>query len=575
MHRANYKKVLLCLTVLLTLLGNNLMLNAATQTTLRILPDKAFYKPGEKVTLTVMAVDGVAVSATISHLTETITTLSAELKNGTAALTWTPPLTAQQGYGVDVMVLDKDGNTLIAASSAFDVLDKWTKAPRYGFLSNFAQDRSSTNIAETMANAAAHHVNGLQFYDWQYRHETLLPPTEIYSDVLNRPLSMKTVTALIDSAHQYNIAAMPYTAIYGASMAFYKQHPDWALFQTPGNPYKFGNDFLVIMNPAAESRWTKHLLQEYNTLLANTAFDGIHIDQYGSPKVGRSADNQRVDMVDAFPAFINSAKTIVDQQRGDQGAVIFNLVGNYPVEAVAPTRQDCMYIEVWPPYTNFMDLHNLIVKAQTLSSGKPVIIAAYIPADHKNNWRLANAIIFASGGYHLELGEPDAMLADPYFPKFSLLDDASKNTIQRTYDFLVRYENVLALDTVDMTRPRFEAVSIEGLVTTPFISRNRVAPIIRQGKNFETISLINLYGVSSGIWDKSLANGPDALGALRVTIHTDKIVKRTWWASPDHEQGDHMTAQLLQSQSGKDEQGAFITVQLPSLNYWDMLVLED
>jgi dextranase len=541
----------------------------------RITPDKAFYKPGEPVTLTISAAEGSTVEATITHLTETLTTLKAELKDGAATLTWTPPATAKRGYGVDINVLDQSGKVIAETSSAFDVLDKWTQAPRYGFLSDFSANRTPENIAQTMANAAAHHVNGLQFYDWQYRHETLLPPTEQYSDVLNRPLSLKTVNALIDGAHTHNIAAMPYTAIYGASMAFYKQHPDWALFQTPGNPYKFGDNFLVIMNPAADSPWTQHLMSEFSGLLDNSKFDGIHIDQYGSPKVGRSSDNKRVDMVDAFPAFINSTKAIVDEKRGDAGAVIFNLVGNYPIEAVAPTKQDCVYIEVWSPYTNFMDLNAIVTRAQELSGGKPVIIAAYIHPDNRDNWRLANAIIFASGGYHLELGEPDAMLADPYFPKFGKLDDDGKRTIQRTYDFIVRYENVLALDTTDATRKRFESVTIDGIPTAPSSSRDRVAPIIRQGRGFETISLINLNGVSSGIWDEKLAKGPDALTNLTVTVHTDKAVNQIWWASPDHEQGDYMGAQPLQFTTGTDEKGAFVRFNLPALRYWDMVVLEE
>ena len=65
----------------------------------------------------------------------------------------------------------------------------------------------------------------------------------------------------------------------------------------------------------------------------------------------------------------------------------------------------------------------LSASAEQLGGGKPVIIAAYIHPERADNVRLANAVIFASGGYHLELGEPDAMLADPYFPRFGLMDE--------------------------------------------------------------------------------------------------------------------------------------------------------
>jgi len=89
-------------------------------------------------------------------------------------------------------------------------------------------------------------------------------------------------------------------------------------------------------------------------------------------------------------------------------------------DTVAPADQDVVYIEVWEPYRDFMDLYRLVSNAEQLGGGKPVIIAAYIhPSDSERP--AGDAVIFASGGYHLELGEPGAMLADPYFPKFGLM----------------------------------------------------------------------------------------------------------------------------------------------------------
>jgi dextranase len=230
-----------------------------------------------------------------------------------------------------------------------------------------------------------------------------------------------------------------------------------------------------------------------------------------------------------------------------------------------------VYIEVWPPYREFLDLHRLIVAAQDFGKHKPVIIAAYIDPLRVDNWRLADAIIFASGAYHLELGEPAAMLADPYFPKFGILDKEAQAVIRRYYDFLVRYEEVLALGTTDATGERAGALRIAGLETGGTLSLNRVAPLVRRGQDFETFSLINLQGVSSGLWDARLDRGPDALDHLSVTIHTDRPVTRAWWASPD--QAD-IVPRALDIQTGKDEDGAYLHFDLPHLAYWDMIVLE-
>ena len=109
-----------------------------------------------------------------------------------------------------------------------------------------------------MAWAARYHVNGLQFYDWQYRHETLLPPSDPYTDLLGRRMSLATVERLIEAAHARNIAAMPYTAIYGASPAFYRAHPDWALLQATGEPFEFADghiSWIPARSPQTRTCW--------------------------------------------------------------------------------------------------------------------------------------------------------------------------------------------------------------------------------------------------------------------------------------------------------------------------------
>ncbi len=531
-------------------------------------PDKAFYHPGETASFLITATGGTHAEATITHLADTVTVLNVTLGDGPVSLAWTPPAEAPRGYGLSLRVYD--GDELIAtASTAFDVLERWTQAPRYGFLSEFQPDRD--NSEATMAWLARYHVNGLQFYDWQYRHETLLPPTDPYADVLGRRLSLDTIERLIDAAHARNIAAMPYTAIYGASPAFYRQHPDWALLQATGQPFEFGDGFLFIMDPSPGSPWNDHLLGEFARVLSETAFDGIHIDQYGAPQIGRDAAGERVDLAQVFPAFIDQTAALVQEQRGDAGAVIFNAVRNWPVTTVAPADQDAVYIEVWEPYRDFMDLHRLVVRAQQLGGGKPVILAAYIHPDHTHNVRLANAIIFASGGYHLELGEQGAMLADPYFPKFGLMDGQMQEMTRHYYDFLVRYGEVLSAETHDATNARAGALTVEGVKTRSLRSRERVAVIVRQGQDFETFSLINLLGIDSGHWEVPLAQGPVPLSDLAGRIYVDRPVARAWYSTPDE---GNLDAQPLDFSTGQDENGSYLAFRLPRLDYWSMIVLE-
>lgn len=542
-------------------------------------PDKATYRPGEPVGLLITLANPLArtlsvdVIASVKHRTEEVRQLAqpAALPPGgrqTFRMTWSPPPDAPTGYGVDLVVHDSKGQTLADGHTAFDVLTSWTEAPRYGFLTDFSPGR--TENEKTMDWLTRHHINGLQFYDWMYRHEDLLTPQDPYRDPLGRLLSLPTVEALIDAAHRRNIVAMPYTAIYGASVPFYEKHPDWALRTASGAPFPFGENFLYIMDPSPGSPWTQHLMSEFAEVLRETGFDGIHLDQYGDPKAGFDAQGEPVDLAQAIPGFIRLAKATATAIRPD-ATVVFNAVNNWPIKTVAPADQDFIYIEVWSPHTLYRDLWKLIVNAQEVGGGKPVVLAAYIDPVRHRNARLADAVIFASGGYHIELGEQGAMLADAYFPRYKPMGDELAAVIRRYYDFAVRYENVLAIGTQDTTQETGERIAVGGVSTDPDRVYNKVWAISRRGEDFETINLINLVDIPDPEWNGLLLADPTPLDELRVQYRTERKVERVWLASPDFA---NPQAMLLDFEPVQDTRGYYIEFTVPRLEYWDLAVVE-
>ena len=374
--------------------------------------EKAFVRPGETIRWTVVVhsenADQVTaeVVSKISHLDQILGAITKEVSihegDQEVNFEWTAPLETPRGYGLDVSIISSAGIEYFKVSSGFDVLDTWTQMPRYGFLSDFEPGRS--NAAQTMQALSDLHINGLQYYDWMYRHDDFLTDHDPYIDPLGRTLSLKTVNELIDAGHKHNIAAMPYTAIYAASMEFFNDHKDWALYHADGSPVYLGTNFLTYMDPRPDSEWTKHLLGEFKTILENTKFDGIHLDQYGDPKEANDAKGVRFKLDEPIAATITKTHEVVDQYRTD-GAVVFNCVTNWPVELASRADEDIIYIEVWAPYTSFSDLHTLIAYAQSQGTGKPVVLAAYVHPEKSANPFLMDAIIFASGGGHIELGE--------------------------------------------------------------------------------------------------------------------------------------------------------------------------
>lgn len=556
--------VLFTLLLLLSNRGDRTVF--AIDTSVYVMPDKAFYRPNETAHWTVSAAEGSRIEARVMYLNTLVERLSAPLVNGQGMLSWTPPPEAPRGYGLIIDITDPDGQVMAARTTAFDVLNHWIEAPRYGFFSDFHPARD--NDAATLDWLLRHHINGVQFYDWQYRWEDLLPESDLFDDGLGRPQSMTTIRRLIDLAHRHNIAAMPYTAIYGASMAFYRQHPEWGFFDAAGEPYLFGDNFIAIMNPTPDAPWNQHLLAEFADVLDHTAFDGIHIDQYGSPKIGFDSAGSRIDLAEIMPQFIDQTAELVQERRGEAGAVLFNAVGNWPIETVAPSRQTASYIEVWPPYNDYLDLNRMITNAQQWGDGKPVILAAYIPPERAINWRLANAVIFASGGFHIETGEPEAMLADPYFPRFGLLSGDQQALFNRYYDFLVRYENVLSINTTAGSYERHNAVDLGDVRTRGIRSRDRVVPIVRAGSGFETFSLINFLGIDASDWNAPTTAAPTPQTDLTVHIMVSRPVRSVWTASPDDPAT--MDAALLPF----TVENGLLSLRLPRLNYWTMIVVE-
>jgi dextranase len=537
--------------------------------------NKAWYHPGETVRLTgkILSQIGQPVQARIiarvTHINKNQATIeqSVVLQGGskTFEFSWDPPMEAPRGYGLDLILKTTTGEALASASAAFDVLERWTQAPRYGFVSDFPPNRK--DIPETMAWINRFHLNALQFYDWMYRHEQLLTNQEPYQDPLGRTLSRTTVDKLITAAHQYNIAAMPYTAVYAASVDFYQRHPDWAIFGIDGKPLFFGENFLVYMDPRPNSPWTQHLLSQFDQVLEQTAFDGIHLDQYGDPKVGYDQQGQSYNLDTVLAEFINLTHQHVMAHRTD-GAVVFNAVTNWPIETVAPSDEDIVYIEVWPPYTWFNELHHLIVQAQNLGKGKAVVLAAYLSPSLEHNVRLVDAIIFASGGGHIELGEWNGMLADPYFPRYEQLSPDLADVIRRYYDFAVRYEDVIGPSSQDATEDYSNRIEVQGASTNPGQVKDTIMPVVREIPNYTAISLVNLLGLESPEWKVTEPDPPTVLGPTTVSISgVQHTVRQIWVASPDSNDLSLQSREINQI-------GDQITLQLPGLEYWSMILIE-
>jgi dextranase len=241
------------------------------------------------------------------------------------------------------------------------------------------------------------------------------------------------------------------------------------------------------------------MLAEFMGILQKTDFDGIHLDQYGDPKVGYDAQRKMFDLGQAIADTITETHKVVDENRKD-GAVVFNCVTNWPVELASVADEDIIYIEVWEPYSNFSDLHNLVTYAQSLGTGKPVVLAAYVHPANSANPMLMDAIIFGSGGGHIELGENFGYLAEAYFPKYDQPTASQKDLLQNYYDFAVRYQDLIGPRTKEVTGKWIGNIQL-GDLRVGVSEGSDVFALARESENALAISLVNLTGVSSFKWN--------------------------------------------------------------------------
>jgi dextranase len=218
-------------------------------------PVKGAFRPGETVRLIVRVESEVILDSVLRvkiwHLNELAVDqeVPVSLQIGIQEFEQRFQITADypKGYGVAVELMDENNEVHSSTATAFDVLGDWTERPRYGFLTDFGTDRH--DVGETVDALVRYHINGLQFYDWQYRHDSLLSPIEEFSDPLGRQLSLRTIKEFIQAAHDRGMAAMPYLAIYAASLAFWEEHQDWGLYDKEGKPVTF-EGFLGLMDPS-------------------------------------------------------------------------------------------------------------------------------------------------------------------------------------------------------------------------------------------------------------------------------------------------------------------------------------
>jgi len=180
---------------------------------------------------------------------------------------------------------------------------------------------------------------------------------------------------------------------------------------------------------------------------------------------------------------------------------------------------------------------------------------------------LTDAVIFSFGGAHLELGEH--MLGKEYFPNKNLqMRDDLKTAMVHYYDFLTGYQNLLR-DGGTFNTPSVTSADQKIKFNNWPPALGEVSVVGKEMANKQIIHFINFANASSLLWRD--ADGKQPLPAtfsdFQVNFQATKKIKNIWFASPDSNGSASQNISFTQS-------GNSATFTLPSLQYWDMVVIE-
>lgn len=544
--------------------------------------DKASYSPGDSVNFSLELANELKEGRLLvqyKHLTDVIKEEEIEVSSSNVNWKWTPKNEDYKGYMVEVYV--KDGKDVVDHQNiAVDVSSDWSKFPRYGYLADF-YEMDENEQKTVIGKLNRFHINGLQFYDWQYKHEQPLKlengeVAATWPDIANREVSKKTIENYISLAHEKNMKAMNYNLLFGAYENYEEEgvKKEWGLYKDPllenqdhhPLPDSWASD-IYLMDPSNEE-WQNFLISAEKEVFEHLDFDGWHVDQLGDRGPLWNGSGKRIDLAQAYIPLLQKAK---DELKVD---VVMNAVSQFGQGYFATqTPVNFLYTELWDAHKTYGNLKDVVDQNLKFSKGKlNTVLAAYMNYDLSNSTGafntpgvlLTDAVIFASGGAHLKLGEN--MLSKEYFPhkNLTISEELNQQLIQY-YDFSVAYQNLLRDGGEEIEK----VVSAGDVEVTSSPDLGALWSFAKAKDNKEIVHLINFTDANTLEWRDNTGTQvePAEKKDLELTIDTANKVEKVWVASPDYYHG---SAQELDFKQKGDQ----ITLTIPSLKYWNMVVIE-
>ena len=602
--------------------------------------DKATYKSGEDVRISINNPEVVSSDVTISHLDQVIY----EKKNleGNELTIPSTVFSPNAGFIVDVLGKKADGSQAFHKAAGLAVEDDWTIYPRYGVVAGSKDNHNSItndqvegykNSIDQLANM---HINNYFFYDvyntpanpfpanverfTQDWATFLIPNSETDPDKRKSYLPVidtEAVKELVDHVHTTGAKAMLYNMIYAVSLEEgVPNEVKSAIVRNLQDHFNFGKkgditatDIQQFLDPG-DPNWQKYIIEVMTKAMKEGGFDGWQGDTMGSNWVEKVSDpGKGFSLSEHYPELVVAATEALKKEGYD---FMINDISTGDADRLGKTNVSAPYAEVWGDSiaydSTYQALTRLTERMRDLYKGKSPIIAAYThrgqnaSALSKENELLTDAIIAASGGYHMTTAalntSQDAkgfgvIQAEWYLnqnlPVNADFADAAFNYQEFivAYQELLRGRETLAHDTrriVDNTNVLVNGNFIgSNLDHSDGVQPGTVYTITKETKTGDRIAhLINLVGITENKWN-SAVNTTEKLSNIQAFVPLGKITKdqaehaNIYWATPDAVEGQYNIQLRETTANVYYDSGAgqwMAAVDVPSLDVWDMLYVK-
>ena len=444
----------------------------------RAYTDKSTHAPGTQATITAEASGDGTVHFTVSHLGVEVASGDATVENGKA--TWPYPTPGENNQGYLVTATGADGTH---AETALDVSSSWTRFPRMGYLSHFKPTAPAGTDGNTTYESFLfqqpqdyinklsqdYHINALQYYDWQYRHEQPVATGDLESQwplwYANTYASKKTISDYVTDAKNANIGSLAYSMAYAANDGYDTNaiKDEWILRNDDGSYWvrDLGEQWWVptpedvdkpknhqiMMNVNAQG-WRDYITDQYVAQKDAFGFDGTHIDTLGQTMKKDAAGNS-VDLTDGLTALVNDTAAKTGTATG------INLPDGAGTDKIGPSSASYIYTELWDHNETNQQVATYLQGARNAAGNKPQIVAAYannydptqsgrpaVPTQDGPRIEAESDQASVSGGAHILSGD-DSASGGAYAGDFSQGGSTVTFTVDAgqggTFTFTTRY----------------------------------------------------------------------------------------------------------------------------------------